>query len=86
MDTMGDTLAKKSFETFCDSRASKIKGRYYWRHTCNEEDKSSAQSPRLQLNRGNIGAYRLVEKEVQTLGKTSPKVKRSKHSSRHWAG
>ena len=22
---MGDTLAKKSFETFCDSRASKIK-------------------------------------------------------------
>ena len=25
MNTMGDTLAKKSFETFCDSRASKIK-------------------------------------------------------------
>ena len=86
MDTMGDTLAKKAFETFCDSRASKIKGQYYWRHTCNEEDKSSARCSRLQLNRGNIGAYGLVEKEVETLGKTSPKVKRCKHCSRHWAG
>ena len=26
MDTGGDTLAKKAFETFCDSRASTIKG------------------------------------------------------------
>ena len=86
MDTVGDTLAKKAFETFCDSRASKIKGRNYWGHTCNEEDKSSARCPRLQLNRNNIGAYRLVEKEVETLGKTSPKVKRYKHCSRHWAG
>ena len=27
--------------------------------------------------------YRLVEKEVETLGNTSPKVKRCKHCSRH---
>ena len=26
MDTAGDTLAKKAFETFCDSRASTTEG------------------------------------------------------------
>ena len=88
MDTAGDTLAKKALETFCDkiSKRSNIKGPYYWRHTCNEEDKSSARCPRLQLNRGNIGAYRLVQKEDETLGNTSPKLKRCKNCSRHWAG
>ena len=86
MDTAGDTLAKKAFETFFDTPACKIKGQYYCRHTCNEEDKSSARCPRLQLNRGNIGAYRLVQKEVETLGNTSLKLKRCKHCSRHWAG
>ena len=30
--------------------------------------------------------YRLVEKEVETRGNTSPNVKRCKHCSRHWAG
>ena len=86
MDTAGDTLAKKALETFFDFQGCKIKGQYYCRHTCNKEVKSSARCPRLQLNRGSIGAYRLVEKEVETLGNTSPKVKRCKHCSRHWAG
>ena len=74
MDTVGDLLAKKAFETFRDSRASKIKGRYYWRHTCNEEGKSSARCSRLKAS----------GKPVETLGNTSPKVKRFKHCSRHW--
>ena len=86
MDIGGETLARKASHTFCDSRVSTIKGRYYWIHTCNGEHKSSAPCSRLQLNRGNIGPYRLVQKKVETLGNTSPKVKRCKHCSRHWAG
>ena len=72
MDTLGDTLAKKAIETLRDSRAIKIKGRYYWRHTRNEEGKGSARFTSLQAN---TRARRLVKKEVETLGNILAEVK-----------
>ena len=41
METLGATLAKKAIETLCASRASKIKRRYYCRHTRNKKGKWS---------------------------------------------
>ena len=37
METLGETLAEKAIETLRSSRASKIKRRYYWRHTRNKK-------------------------------------------------
>ena len=71
MDTLGKTLAKKAPETLWDSRASKIKGRYYCRDYRNKEGKWSARCTSLQANKGITRSYRLVEKEVETLGNTS---------------
>ena len=70
---MGDLLAKKAFETFLDSRVAKLK--------------VDTIGDTLAMKKANrlldALVYRLVEKEVQTLGNTSPKVKRCKHCSRH---
>ena len=48
METLGETLAKKAIETLRASRASKIKRRYYWRHTRNKKGKWSLECTRLQ--------------------------------------
>ena len=71
MNTLDDTLVNKAIDTLRDSQASKIKGLYYSKHTCNKEGKWSAGCYRLQANTGNTRADRLVLKEVETLGNTS---------------
>ena len=37
MNTLNDTLVNKAIDTLRDSQASKIKGLYYSKHTCNKE-------------------------------------------------
>ena len=37
MKTLNDTLVNKAIDTLRDSQASKIKGLYYSKHTCNKE-------------------------------------------------
>ena len=49
METLGATLEKKAIETLRASRASKIKSRYYCRHTRNKKGKWSLQCTRLQV-------------------------------------
>ena len=71
MDTLGKTLAKKGIETLCDFRASKFKSRYYRRHTRNIIGKWSARCTRLDTNKDIARAYKLVEKNVETLGNAS---------------
>ena len=68
MKRLGDILAKKPIETLCDSRASIIKGRYYWTHIA--EGKESARCSSSQRNKCITRAYRLVEKDVGRLGNT----------------
>ena len=71
MNTLDDTLVNKAIDTLRDSQVSKIKGLYYSKHTCNKEGKWSALCYRLLAKSGNARAYRLVVKEVETLGNTS---------------
>ena len=71
MDTLGYTLAMKAIETLSDSQASKCKGRYYRRHTRNKEGKWSARCTRLETNTGIARPYKLVAKNVETLGNAS---------------
>ena len=70
MNTLNDTLVNKAIDTLRDSQGRKIKNLYYSKHTCNKEGKWSVCCYRLQANTGNTRAYRLVVKEVETLGKT----------------
>ena len=42
MNTLDDTLVNKAIDTLRYSQASKIKGLYYSKHTCNKEGKWSA--------------------------------------------
>ena len=42
MNTLDDALVNKAIDTLRDSQASKIKGLYYSKHTCNKEGKWSA--------------------------------------------
>ena len=83
---MGDTLARKALETFCDSWVAKLKVHTIAYTLAMKKTNRLLDTLGLQLNRGNIGACRLVEKEDETLGNTSPKLKTCKHCSRHWAG
>ena len=73
MDTLGDIVAKKAIETLCDFWASQINGRYYCRYS--QEDKKSARCTSSQHNKCIIRAFKLVEKEVETLGNNSLRVR-----------
>ena len=37
MNTLDDTLVNKAIDTLRDCQASKVKGLYYSKHTCNKE-------------------------------------------------
>ena len=73
--TLGETLAKKAIDSsrVIESRASKIKRRYFWRNTCKIKGKWAVRCTRLQDNSGIATVYKLVEKKVGTLGKISPR-------------
>ena len=71
INTLDDTLVNKAIDTLRDSQATKDKGLYYSKHTCNKKSKWSARCNRLQAKTGNTRAYRRVVKEVETHGNTS---------------
>ena len=71
MDTQGDILAKKAIETLCDFRVAKLMVDTIGDTRNEEEDKKSAQSTSSQHKKCITRAYKLVEKEVETLGNNS---------------
>ena len=78
METLGETLAKKAIETLRASRASKIKRRYYWRHTRNKKANGlfNAKDYRLkQLSSYYAGHQRKDEGLKDTLGNKVAKKK-----------
>ena len=74
MDTLGDIVAKKAIEALRDFWVAKLMVDTI-ADTRNEEDKNSARCTSSQHIKCITGAYKLVEKEVETLGNNSLRVR-----------